>query len=77
VTTTTEAPLLTERIAAARCDAARARWREAAARVARESDALKSCLDAVSYRCRERAAAVVPALTELEWAEQQVADRCD
>jgi len=72
-----ERPLLSERIAAARCDSARARWREAADAVRARTDALRHCLDETSYQCRERAAAVAPALTDLEWAEQQVADRCD
>jgi hypothetical protein len=76
-TTEAEQPLLMERIAAARCESARAHWREAAAALRARTDALRACLDEMGYQCRERAAALAPALTELEWAEQQVADRCD
>ena len=70
-------PLLTERIAEQLCERARTRWRDAAARVREASATLARCLDAESYRCRDAAAALAPALTDLEWAEQQVEDRCD
>jgi hypothetical protein len=41
------------------------------------SDALARCLDAETFACRESAAKLAPALAELEWAEQQVGERCD
>jgi hypothetical protein len=70
-------PLLAERLAAQACERARARWTEAAARVRAAADELTRCLDRASFACRESAAKLAPALGELEWAEQQVADRCD
>ncbi len=70
-------PLLTERIAEQLCERAHARWRDAAARVREASATLARCLDQETYHCRDAAAALAPALTDLEWAEQQVEDRCD
>jgi hypothetical protein len=70
-------PLLTERLAAAACDRARARWQDAAAAAREASATLTRCLDAGTFACRSAAAALAPVLSDLEWAEQQVADRCD
>jgi hypothetical protein len=70
-------PLLSERLAEQACERARARWTEAAARARAAADELTRCLDKASYACRESAAKLAPALGDLEWAEQQVADRCD
>jgi hypothetical protein len=39
--------------------------------------ALTRCLDANTYQCHAQAAALVPILSDLEWAEQQVAEKCD
>jgi hypothetical protein len=59
-----------------RCRAARDRW-QAAARVAEDrAGALATCLRSASYACRAASAALAPALSELEWAEQQVAETC-
>jgi hypothetical protein len=71
------APLLAERIAAERCARARTGWQEAAARARTAADALTRCLEVTPFACRRAAAALVPAVADLEWAEQQVADRCD
>ena len=79
VTPTTEPPrkpLLTEQLAAAACDRARARWHDAAAGVREATAALTRCLDAATFACHAEAAALAPKLADLEWAEQQVADRC-
>src|SRR5262245_47402442 len=58
------------------CVAARERWQRAAgAADARASD-LTRCLRAGGYHCRSVAAAIAPALSELEWAEQQVEAAC-
>jgi hypothetical protein len=70
-------PLLTERLAEAACDRARTRWHEAADRARAAADALTRCLDGGSFACRATAAKLAPAVADLEWAEQQVADRCD
>ena len=61
---------------AAPCERARARLREAADTAGELSTALGRCLDGGSYRCRRESAALAPALTALEWAEQQVDDAC-
>ena len=58
------------------CDAARERWRRAAAAAESRQAELTECLRGGSYRCRSVAAAVAPALSELEWAEQQVEAAC-
>ena len=58
------------------CDRARARWKEAARSADELATALSSCLRATSYHCRDASAALAPALTALEWAEQQVDDAC-
>jgi hypothetical protein len=79
-TPTTEVParpLLTEALAARACESARTRWRDAAAKARAASEALVRCLDGGSYQCRPQASALAPALGDLEWAEQQVAERCD
>jgi hypothetical protein len=70
-------PLLTDRLAAAACDRARARWRDVADRAREASGALTRCLDAGRFDCRATAAALAPVLGDLEWAEQQTSDRCD
>ena len=69
-------PLLSERLAEQACERARSRWADAAARARDAMAALGRCLDAGSYACRATAAALAPAIGDLEWAEQQVADRC-
>jgi hypothetical protein len=58
------------------CDAAHERWRRAAAAAESRQAELTECLRGGSYRCRSVAAAVAPALSELEWAEQQVEAAC-
>jgi hypothetical protein len=70
-------PLLTERLAQQACDRARTRWQDAATKVRDASAALTRCLDANTYQCHAQAAALVPVLSDLEWAEQQVAEKCD
>jgi hypothetical protein len=70
-------PLLGERLAIEACERARARWRDAAARVREASEALTGCLDAESFACHAPAARMAPAIADLEWAEQQVAERCE
>ena len=62
--------------AAAPCERARARWRDAAGTAGELSTALGRCLESGSYRCRRESAALAPALTALEWAEQQVEEAC-
>jgi hypothetical protein len=79
-TPTTEVParpLLTERLAAQACETARERWRAAAATARSASEALVRCLDGAAFHCRPEAAALAPALADLELAEQRVAERCD
>ncbi len=58
------------------CTAAKERWREAADAARDRATALTRCLDGDSHRCRPVAAALAPALTTLEWAEQQVEAAC-
>lgn len=58
------------------CQRARARWDEAARAVDARAAALGACLRSGSYRCRQAGAALAPALTDLEWAEQEVEDAC-
>ena len=70
-------PLLTERLAQQSCDRARTRWQDAASKVRDASATLTRCLDANTYQCHAQAAALVPILSDLEWAEQQVAEKCD
>ena len=70
-------PLLAERLAAAACERARERWQAMATRSREAAAALTRCLDAGAYACRTTAAALAPIVADLEWAEQQVADRCD
>jgi hypothetical protein len=70
-------PLITERLAQQACDRARRRWQEAADKARDASAALTRCLDANTYQCHAQAAAMAPILSDLEWAEQQVADKCD
>ena len=68
---------ITRRLAgAAPCERARARWREAAGTAGELNTALGRCLESGSYRCRRESAALAPALTALEWAEQQVEEAC-
>jgi len=61
---------------AAPCERARARWRDAAAAADARAAALRGCLAAGSYRCRAEGAALGPALSALDWSEQQVDDAC-
>jgi hypothetical protein len=70
-------PLLIDRLAEAACDRARARWQAVADRAREASGALTRCLDAARFDCRAAAAALAPVLGDLEWAEQQLSDRCD
>ncbi len=58
------------------CQRARARWQDAGATARARLSALSRCLEGTSYRCRVEAAALEPALSELEWAEQQVEAAC-
>ncbi len=58
------------------CEAARARWRAAAATAETRAAALTACLRAGDYRCRAAGAALAPALSELEWSEQQIEAAC-
>jgi hypothetical protein len=69
-----EPPRLPQRIDP--CVAARERWRRAAAAAEARAAELSRCLRAVDYHCRPAAAALAPALSELEWAEQQVEAAC-
>ncbi len=69
-----EAPRLPRRVDP--CDAAHERWRRAAADADARAGELSRCLRGGSYRCRAAAAAMGPALSELEWAEQQVEAAC-
>jgi hypothetical protein len=59
------------------CERARARWREAGTAARERASALSRCIDTTGYRCRSQSAALAPALSELEWAEQQVEASCD
>jgi hypothetical protein len=68
---------LGERLAIQACERARSRWREAAARVRAAAEELTRCLDAESFACHAPAAQMAPAIADLEWAEQQVAERCE
>ena len=67
---------LVRQLPAGDCDQARARWKEAAQSADDLAGALTRCLRAGSYRCRQASASLAPALTALEWAEQQVDDAC-
>jgi hypothetical protein len=69
-----EAPRLPRRVDP--CDTAHERWRRAAAQADARAAELSRCLRAGSYRCRATASAMAPALSELEWAEQQVEAAC-
>lgn len=59
-----------------RCADAKDRWRQAADTARERSAALTRCLEGDTYKCRPVAAALAPALTDLEWAEQQVEAAC-
>jgi hypothetical protein len=67
---------IVRQLPAADCDRARASWKDAAQSADDLAGALTRCLRAGSYRCRDASAALAPALTALEWAEQQVDDGC-
>jgi hypothetical protein len=58
------------------CRRARAHWSAASSTLRERMDTLARCLDAESYACRASAAALTPALTDLEWAEQRVEAAC-
>jgi len=62
--------------AAAPCERARARWRDAASTAGELSTALGRCLEGGGYRCHRESAALAPALTALESAEQQIDAAC-
>ncbi len=59
-----------------RCADAKDRWRVAADTARERSLALTRCLEGATFKCRPVAAALAPALTDLEWAEQQVEAAC-
>jgi hypothetical protein len=68
---------VTRRLAAAApCERAKSHWRDAAERTRELAAELNSCLASGSYRCRKESAALAPALTDLEWAEQRVEEAC-
>src|SRR5262245_1471040 len=69
-----QAPRLPRRVDP--CDAAHERWRRAAAQADARAAELSRCLRAGTYRCREAASAMAPALRELDWSEQQVEAAC-
>lgn len=75
-TTTVPPPSPLEALAERRCTRAQERWQEAARQASRLGGDLQRCLAAEGYQCRSAAAAMAPALSELEWAEQQVSDAC-
>jgi hypothetical protein len=58
------------------CARARARWDEAARAADELAGTLSRCLRQGGYRCRAASAALAPALSRLEWAEQEVEDAC-
>jgi hypothetical protein len=58
------------------CEAARERWRRAAAAADARAAELSRCLRSGGYRCRAESAAMGAPLSELEWAEQQVEAAC-
>jgi hypothetical protein len=65
-----------EALARERCARAQTRWRDAAADAREHATALARCLEGSTYRCRPESAALAPALSALEWAEQQVEAAC-
>jgi hypothetical protein len=67
---------LVRQLPAGDCARARARWKDAAHAADGLAGTLSRCLRAGAYRCRDASAALAPALTALEWAEQQVDDAC-
>ena len=69
-----EPPRLFERVDP--CARARERWRQAAAVANARAADLTRCLQGSTYRCRPASSALAPALSELEWAEQQVESAC-
>lgn len=60
-----------------RCTRARNRWRDAADTAREHATALARCLEGASYKCRSESEALAPALSALEWAEQQVDAACE
>jgi hypothetical protein len=58
------------------CAQARARWRDTAAAARVRTAALDRCLQTPGYRCAGEAAALAPALSELEGAERLIAEAC-
>jgi hypothetical protein len=59
------------------CERARARWREAGTAARERATTLSRCIEGTGYHCRSESAALAPALSELEWAEQQVEASCN
>jgi len=59
------------------CERARARWREAGTAARERATTLSRCIEGTGYRCHSESAALAPALSELEWAEQQVEASCN
>ena len=59
------------------CERARARWREAGTAARELATTLSRCIEGTGYRCHSESAALAPALSELEWAEQQVEASCN
>lgn len=70
VTTTTLLPRIDP------CPAAHQEWRRARDTVRTTMRQLDDCLRDERPRCRQEAAALAPALSALEWAEQSLADAC-
>jgi hypothetical protein len=64
------------RTAAAPCEQARARWREAAVTARTRLVDVTRCLDAVRYRCEVERAALAPVLDALARSEDDVAAAC-
>ena len=64
------------RTAAAPCEQARARWREAAVTARTRLVDVTRCLDAVRYRCEAERAALAPVLDALARSEDAVAAAC-
>jgi len=58
------------------CPRAQADWRNVAAEVSARTHDLTRCLEGGGYHCRREAAALAPALSELEGAEQRVDQAC-
>ena len=58
------------------CERAQAGWRAAAGEARERARAFIGCVDAASNRCRSESAALAAALTTLDAAERELAERC-